>query len=388
MMTKSTRFGTKSLCPLLNSALQLNHELGILLQKFIIFPNLGEQEGIMMDIQARNKVLSNHVIKLVSLPLKKIRISLPSWMSVITFELLTIFASSALWALANIQPKPTLISYLWASWGALIAGIIVVLVEWNLDNFLKTTDEMLPLLKENSIFEEWKRKTFNMRNQIIFSIIFASAIFPTTYSFFSFTIGKAMINWGSLFLYFNLLLIGNGFYWLVFLPGATRTLTVGMSNSNLFDLKNTFWVNQLSKIYGRAAISASIIGVMIIVPVAFGPQIKNISVIETAWLILVWALVLIPYGVAQSSIADFVNKERLETLAEVQYQIWKYLKKPPSDESEKRVENLIKIYDKAIAAKSSTFGTNPQIVNSLILPLISFVLINFDKISTFFQSIF
>jgi hypothetical protein len=341
----------------------------------------------MLATKTRDNVMSNQVIKLISLPLNKIHIRLPSWMSVIAFELLTIISSSVLWILANIQPKPNLISYLWASWGALIAGIIVVLVEWNLDNFIRTTDDMSPLLKKNNAFEEWKRKIFNLRNQLVFSFIFATVIFPTTYSFFTFTIGRAMINWGSLFLYINLLLIGNGFYWLIFLPGATRALTVSLNNLSLFDLKNTFWVNQLSSIYSRAAISASVIGVMIIVPVVLGPQIRNINIIANAWLLLVWGLVLIPYIVAQTSIAEFINKERLETITEIQSQILKQLKKAPTNESEKRIENLIMVYSKALDAKSATFGINPQIVNSLFLPLLSFILINFDEIRTFIQSL-
>ena len=339
----------------------------------------------MLAKQTRENVMSNQIIKLISLPLNKIHVQLPSWMNVVAFEFLTILSSSALWSLVNIRPN--LISYLWASWGALIAGVIVVLVEWNLDNFIRATDKMSPLLKKNNIFDVWKRKTFNLRNQYIFSFVFATVIFPTTYSFFTFTIGRVMINWGSLFLYINLLLIGNGFYWLIFLPGATRALTSSMSNLNLFDLKNTYWVNQLSSIYSRASISASIIGVMIIVPVIFAPQISNINIIVNAWLLLVWGLVLIPYIIAQTSIAEFINKERLETISDVQVQILKLLKKPPTNESEKRLENLIAVYSKTLESKPATFGINPQIVNSLILPFLSFIIINFDEISVFIQSL-
>ena len=196
-----------------------------------------------------------------------------------------------------------------------------------------------------------------------------------------------MINWGSLFLFINLLLIGNGFYWLLFLPGATSALTASMRKLSLFDPKNTFWVNQLSIIYSRAAISASLIGVLIICPIAFGPQIKNINIIATAWLLLVWALVLIPYIVAQTSIAEYINRERLETLTEIQVQINKLLNDPPTDQSEKRLGNLVLIYSKIIDAKSTTFGLNAQIVNSLILPLLSFALINFDEIGSFIQAL-
>lgn len=152
----------------------------------------------------------------------------------------------------------------------------------NISNPVRTTHEMSPLLKRKSDFEEWKSKTFNLGRQVVFSFIFATIIFPTPYSFFTFTVGKTMVNWGSLFLYLNLLLIGNGFYWLVFLPGTTRVLTASMKKLSLFDFKNTFWVSRLSTIYTRAAISASIIGVMIIIPIILGPQAKNITIIATA----------------------------------------------------------------------------------------------------------
>jgi len=255
-----------------------------------------------------------------------------------------------------------------------------VFVDQNVNYFLKVISEIqfLFALKE-SRFSEWKKQVFNLRYQLIFSLIFAIAIFPTAYLYFELIIGS-LINFGSIILFLNLILIGNGFYWLCFLTGAIRAIKQSLGKLNYFDLKNTNWIDQLSDVYEKAALYASIIGVMIIFPIAFGPKSGNIVVITSGWLVFVWLLVLVPYFNAQNNISKLVNHERLKTIADLQNQIAHYLSLQPTDVREKRLANLITIYNKALEAKSSTFSSNPQIVNSIIIPLLSFAVINFEKI--------
>lgn len=343
---------------------------------------------MMSSNDLRKQVLSIKILILLSRLFKNNNNRIPSWAIMLFTESIAIALHSIVWLyiFPNLTSKSTI--FLWAYWGALIAGIIVVLVERNLDFFLKTVGDLTPLLDpKNKGFDEWKKTVFAINKQVFFSIVFAIAIFPMTYIFFSQTIGVVTINYGAIILFVNLILIGNGFYWLLFLPGATRAIIISMRKLSLFDPKNTYWTQQLSRIYSQAAISASVIGVMIIFPIAFGPQTKNVNTIAIVWLILVWALVLIPYIIAQASITEFISKERLETLTEIQMQIFKIVNKPPTEKGEKRLENLISIYNKSIEAKSSVWDINPQIVNSLILPLASFLLINFDKIRAFIQTL-
>lgn len=341
----------------------------------------------MKSKDAKNQILSVKVIVLFSRIIKNN--SLPSWLVMLLSEGGLVTLHPIVWVLIfpQSQSEFEVKIFLWAYWGALIAGFIVIFVEKNLELFLSITDELLLLIEstKRQRFEEWKTSTFSLSKQLLFSTAFAIIIFPMTYLFFRGTVGATAINFGSPLLFVNLTLIGNGFYWLIFLPGATRKLTGGMRKLNLFDPKNTYWINQLSGIYGRAATSASIIGVMIFFPLVFGPKANDIIIITSVWLFLVWSLVLIPYLIAQTSIADFINKERLETLSNIQLKISNVLKDSPSEEGEKRLTNLIAIYDKAIKAKSSIFDIDSQIINSLILPLISFILVNFEKIKVFFS---
>ncbi len=343
----------------------------------------------MKSKDAKNQILSVKVIALLSRIIKND--SLPSWLVMLLSEGAIVTLHPIVWVLIfpHSQSDFEAKIFLWAYWGALIAGSIVIFVEKNLELFLSVTDELLLLLERSKRqqFEEWKASAFSLSKQLLFSTAFAITIFPMTYLFFRGTVGVTAINYGSPLLFVNLMLIGNGFYWLLFLPGATRKLTAGMRKLNLFDPKNTYWTNQLSGIYSRAATSASIIGVMIFFPLVFGPKANDVVIITSVWLLLVWALVLIPYLVAQTSITDFISKKRLETLTDIQLRISNILKDSPTDEGEKRLTNLIAIYDKSIKAKSSVFDVDSQIINSLILPLISFVLVNFEKIKVFFQDL-
>jgi len=309
-------------------------------------------------------------------------------MLVIAAESLAIMLHIGVWKLVYPQAKFDWVAFAWIYWGALIAGIIIIFVDKNTKYFLQITNEMSPLFasKQNK-FSEWKAQIFNFRYQVIFSLIFAIAIFPTAYWFFKQIIGD-LINFGSLILFFNLSLIGNGFYWLCFLPGAAKAINQSLAVLNYFDLKNTNWIDQLSDVYEKAALYASIIGVMIVFPIAIGPKSGNIIVITSGWLVLVWLLVLVPYVIAQNNISKLVNRERLKTITNLQIQITHYLSLPPTDVREKRLANLITIYNKALEAKSSTFSSNPQIVNSIIIPLLSFAIINFDKIINLVSTLF
>lgn len=342
----------------------------------------------MESTSLKELVLSTRIINILSKLLTRKNIALPSWILIIAAETLALLLHIGAWKLVYAQAKFDWVALAWIYWGALIAGIIVIFVDQNIEYFLQITDLMSPLFaSQQNDFSGWKTRIFNFRFQVTFSLIFALAIFPTAYWFFKLIIGD-VINFGSVILFLNLILIGNGFYWLCFLPGATKAINQSLGELNYFDLKNTNWIDQLSDIYEKAASYASIIGVMIVFPLAFGPKSGNIIFITSGWLVLVWLLVLVPYVVAQNNISKLVNQERLRTITNLQIQIAHFLSLHPTDVREKRLANLILVYNKALDAKGSTFSPNPQIVNSIIIPLLSFLVINFDRIINLISSLF
>lgn len=336
----------------------------------------------------QNQVLSTRLINILSKLYFLKNISVPRWILIIGTETSAIMLHVSIWKVANPQTVFDWAAFAWIYWGTLITGVIVIFVDQNVDYFLKVTSEILPrfAFKENA-FLEWKTRTFNLRYQVIFSLVFAVVIFPTAYLYFDLIIGS-LINFGSLILFLNLILIGNGFYWLWFLPSAIRAIKQSIGRLNYFDLKNTNWIDQFSDVYSKAALYASIIGVMIIFPIAFGPKSGNVVIITSSWLVLVWLLVLVPYFNAQNNISKLINRERLRTIDDLQNQIAHYLSLQPTDAREKRLANLITIYNKALDAKGSAFSSNPQIANSIVIPLLSFVIINFDKIVSLIRTLF
>ena len=332
------------------------------------------------------QVLNIKVIDFLSQPFTKKNISIPNWLIIVLVEIMAVMLHTGLSILFYGKAFFSTASLLWSFWGALIGSFILILVEYNIHRFLQATKEMSDFYDSQQIsFSKWKLDTFQLGKQVWFSIIFATTIFPTTYVFFKLTTID-FITLKAVVLYANLIFIGNGFYWLIFLPTATYTIKKNAKQINFFDLKNTLWIRNLEKVYERAALSASIIGVMVILPLVFNPRLENITPITTGWLILVWLLVLVPYFVAQNSITNIVNNERLSTITQLQAQITQILSLPPSSITETRLQNLLQIYEKAINAKSKIFSFNIQIFNSIILPLLSFIVINFNKIILFIKT--
>ena len=158
-----------------------------------------------MENKITDQVLSIRLIGILSQPFIKKNISIPSWLLILLTETLAVLLHVGFAFLIYGNSSFALSSLLWASWGALMAGFIVILVERNINMFLQATEKMIDFYNPaQTSFAKWKKDTFQLQKQIWFSIIFATAIFPTTYIFFKLTMGD-FINIGALILYLNLI---------------------------------------------------------------------------------------------------------------------------------------------------------------------------------------
>jgi len=130
-------------------------------------------------------------------------------------------------------------------------------------------------------------------------------------------------------------------------------------------------------------LSTSVVGVALIIPVALGPRSNTpIQAITAGWLVLVWALVLIPYVFAQSNLSEFVSRERLLIMTETQTKIYELMIRDKESNNSAQAETLLKIYKEAQEAEGSVWGfqSNLKFINSLLLPFLSFVLLSFPQI--------
>lgn len=333
----------------------------------------------------RNQVLSIRIISALSQPLRRRfpAVELPSLLVVVLLESVIGVLEVVIWKIAGIQV--TLATNLWAYWGCLLSGICLILVESNLDQFLQTMRQYAGHVfgPEQSAFARWANKAFNLRRQILFSLISTAIIFPTAFPFFAITMGFEARLWTAPVLFINLFFIGNALYWIIVLPGAARLISRHAQRIGAFAPRNIIWIDKLSDVYQRAALSTSLVGVALIIPVALGPKGSlPILVVTSGWLLLVWTLVLIPYVLAQSHLSEFVSRERLLTLTETQTKIYELMIRDKESNNSDQAETLLKIYKEAQEAEGSVWGfqSSLKFINSLLLPSLSFILLSFPQI--------
>jgi hypothetical protein len=332
----------------------------------------------------RLRVLSSKVIDVLASSLRK-RLStrLTDLLTVLLLEICLGLLGLVIWLLTGVPRAPR--AELWGAWGCLFTALSLFLVKSNLDRFLQVVEKHAGVLlgEGESAFQNWLMTKFSIHRQVIFSIVFAVVFLPLTFMFFAATIGREALLFVSFILFFNLLLIGNGLYWVIVLPGAAKTINENAQRTYCFDPRSTIWIDDLSDIYQRSALSTSIIGVAAVAPIVAGPSSTvTIQSISFGWFVLVWILVIIPYFYAQSYLSNLIRREHLLTLTTIQTRIYGFLVDGKGADCVDRAEKLLQLYTQAQSAERSVWrlGASLKFINSLLLPLLYFIVVNISAI--------
>lgn len=352
----------------------------------------------------RTRVLSIKIITLVDTLLKKVNInfSFASWVTIFVLEL--IFCNSIFLVLRIGSLTSAFEPLLWVNWGGSLTAICIILIQWNLEQFLKVLDRYSVdiLGSEATSFREWLESCMSIKRQLLFSLIFSTILTPISLPFYVYFLVPNSVSLfalepllGSillfLFAFLNIALIGNGVYWVVYLPGAVKIISVVYKPIKGFDFKNIAWVEEFSDIYQRATLSTSIIGVALLLPAIANPSNipPNIRVITMVWLLVVWMLVLVPYIFAQAQLSSIIRKERLLMLDKLQKKIYVLAIEKTNGKEVSEIEQLLSLYSKVSATESSVWSIKIvlRFFNSLLLPIISFLVINYVTIIAIVQSI-
>jgi len=119
--------------------------------------------------------------------------------------------------------------------------------------------------------------------------------------------------------------------------------------------------------------------------------IMSMDLLSTFYRILpmLWGLIVLIFAIYQYSLAKIIQREKWKTLNVIQSQIEKIQKEQAIPDKETR-ETLIWLLDyhnrvKATRNSALNFETGLNLFNSLLLPVLAFVLGNIDKVIAFFR---
>jgi hypothetical protein len=330
-----------------------------------------------------------HVIK--SFFRKKIRIDLPDFVAILVMEIVLGAIGMVVWVLTGVSKA--YFASLWGAWGLLFSGLTIYFVKINLNRFLFISNRDAKEIFGNqlSTFEKWLTDNFSLKRQIIFSSIFSLIFYPITFVFFQEAIGRYAIIFVSFILLFNLFLIGNGLYWIIVLPGAAKSMRENAQRMFCFDPSNTIWLTDFADIFQGAALYTSVVGIAILAPLlgSFSSD-YTVQIVSLGWFIFVWALVIIPYFMAQSSLSGLIRDEKLNTLSSLQKKIYSLLMDCKDPQEITHAQQLLSLYTQTLTSERSSWklGSSLKFINSLLLPFLSFIIVNFFELVNLIKQVF
>lgn len=236
-------------------------------------------------------------------------------------------------------------------------------------------------------FEDWLKKICNWRLNLVMAI--CGSLLGSIYAAYVLGISSAMplIYVLNIFeMSFSLVF----FYVFVYLLLAFMLLSTRLHSYNIrlftADPSNSEIINRLSSrlnyliyffaIYATCAVGISILANML--------QITGIIMVVVLWIPIIALFVL-----NQTSLASIIRRAKWKTLNEIQSQVEELRTTGDLKDKEtmEAINRLMDFHDRVKATRNSAIDSNTilNFINSLLLPLIAFILGNLDKVLLLFS---
>jgi hypothetical protein len=256
-----------------------------------------------------------------------------------------------------------------------------IFIFWR-DNLLDAIES----IKNIDEFETWLKTTCNKRQHLISSLIGGS--------FFSLYVVVASIQRGILFsygsvfgLYILCMVASSSIYllWTSILLSAKlyryeiKLLSIDPSSSEL--------ISRLSATLGLLIyIIASSGAVGALLTALSGELLQILGVVQ---ILVIWLPLGVVFSINQTSLASIIRRAKWKTLNEIQSQVeeLRAMNNLKDKETMEAINRLMDFHDRVKATRNSAIdsGTILNFINSLLLPLLAFLLGNLDKVLLLFS---
>ena len=236
-------------------------------------------------------------------------------------------------------------------------------------------------------FENWLKRTCNWRLHLLVTIMAVLVLTPNAIFLIEMQLGVS-VNYGSILSLFLISMCAYAFFYL-FLMVIILSARLRRYDLKLFaaDPSNSELISRISGELGWVVYIVAVYAIfgLISIRLVFGAINPSVVVVQ---ILLAWLPMIVVFILIQSSLSNIIRRAKWKTLNEIQRRVEKLQETENYSDKEtmEAINRLMDYHDRVKATRNSAldFGTYLSFINSLLLPLLAFILGNLDLVFNLF----
>jgi hypothetical protein len=321
----------------------------------------------------------------------------PAWFSGLSIALATLALSFLTSLLLGESYPVRWAMIIWEFWGCVLVFYTVVgirdVTHRVLTTFQESTIEALLSTQGLDALQQWVAASCSLKRQVVFSLLFTLCWAPLMVCFFSAKLGGFIGVGATILTTTNTFLVANFLYWVT--PVLRLPLILGQQHYKVyaFDPSSSDFVQRLSNTFESAAfldsIGAAFVSLCFIPSRGGAPFARIMSIF---WLLTVWGLLGGFFLGAQFQLGKIIGRAKQETLSGIQARVealYAGMENPDRD-TLATIKELMELHGRVKATNNwaISFHESLRFLNTLLLPLLGFILANMDLVGRFLRGLF
>jgi hypothetical protein len=320
----------------------------------------------------------------------------PAWFSGLSIALATLALSflTSLLLGESYPARRTMI--IWEFWGCACAFGIMLLVRYSLrktfTTFQESTIDALLSTRGLDALQQWVAASCSLKRQVAFSLLFTLFWMPLMVCFFSVKLGGFLGVGATILTTINAFLLANGQY--LWIPYLRLPLILGQQHYKVyaFDPSSSDFIQRLSDTFESLAFLYSIVAALVSLCFISRSGAPLVRIISIFWLLGSWGVLGGFFLSAQFQLGKIIGRAKHETLRGIQTRVealYAGMENPDRD-TLATIEKLMELHGRVKATNNwaISFHEGLRFLNTLLIPLLGFILANIDLVAKFLRGLF
>jgi hypothetical protein len=261
-----------------------------------------------------------------------------------------------------------------------------------LTTFQEGTIEALLSTQGLDALQQWAAASCSLKRQVVFTLLFTLFWIPLTVCFFSVKLRGFIGVGATILLNINVFLMANLLYWGIAALRLPPILGQQHYKVHAFDPSSSDFIQQTSDTFEAVAFLGSIFAALFSLLFISRSSALLVRITSVFWLLAMWGMLGGIFLGAQFQLGRIIGRAKQETLSGIQARVealYAGMENPDRD-TLATIKELMELHGRVKATNNwaISFHESLRFVNSLLLPLLGFILANIDLVGRFLRGLF
>jgi hypothetical protein len=320
----------------------------------------------------------------------------PAWFGSLSIALATLALSFLTSLLLGESYPARRAMIIWEFWGCALAFYAMVgtreCTRRILTTFQESTIDALLSAQGLDALQQWVAASCSLKRQVVFSLLWTLFWSPLMVCFFSVKLGGFLGVGATTLTTINTFLIANIVYWGFAYLRLPPILGQQYYKVYAFDPSSSDFVQHLSDIFESVAFLGSIFAALFSFNFISPSSVLFARIMSIFLLLAAWGLLGGIFLGAQFQLGKVIGRAKQETLSGIQARVealYAGMENPDRD-TLATIKELMELHGRVKATNNwaISFREGLRFLNSLLLPLLGFILANIDLVGRFLRGLF